>query len=238
MTDERLEAKAYWGSLPFAFYHQDGPQRRIIVDVVRELGREQPIRSVLEFGCNVGRTLHVLSKSLVPTPRVTGLDINEAALEDGRKTYGLDLRTGSEDALAKFADDEFDCAFTVSVFDHMAERSQVRDAIVQLSRIAKRYLLLLEPFDGTDRRAPATETHVQFNYYWNYPELLREIGIVLLNDLWFPLGYGTPMQPRYRLYVAAIEPTVGLSSIFTWRNRLERARWMVRNNPMVKRIWQ
>ena len=34
------------------------------------------------------------------------------------------------------------------------------------------------------------------------------------------------------------EPTVGLSSIFTWRNRLERARWMVRNNPMVKRIWQ
>ena len=65
--------------------------------------------------------------------------------------------------------------------------------------------------------------HVQFNYYWNYPELLREIGIVLLNDLWFPLGYGTPMRPRYRLYVAATEPTVGLSSIFTWRNRLERA---------------
>ena len=109
--------------------------------------------------------------------------------------------------------------------------------LVQLSRIAKRYLLLLEPFDGTDRRAPAMETHVQFNYYWNYPELLREIGIVLLNDLWFPLGYGTPLQPRYRLYVAAIKPTVGLSSIFTWRSRLERACWMVRNNPMVKRIW-
>ena len=34
MTDERLEAKVYWGSLPFAFYHQDGPQRRIIVDTI------------------------------------------------------------------------------------------------------------------------------------------------------------------------------------------------------------
>ena len=239
MTDERLEAKAYWASLPFASYHQDGPQRRIITDAVRELGREQPIRSVLEFGCNVGRTLHVMSKSLVPSPRVAGLDINEAAVEDGRKTYGLDLRTGSEDALAKLGDDEFDCAFTVSVFDHMAERTQVRDAIVQLARIAKRYMLLLEPFDGTNRRALSTETHVQFNYYWNYPDLLREIGIVLLHDLWFPIGYGTPMQPRYRLYVAAMEPTaLGLSAIFVWRTRLERARWMVRNNPTVKRIWQ
>jgi SAM-dependent methyltransferase len=237
MTDERLEAKTYWASLPFASYHQDGPQRRIITDAVRELGRDRPIRSVLEFGCNVGRTLHVMSKSLVPSPRVAGLDINEAALEDGRKTYGLDLRTGSEDALAKLGDDEFDCAFTVSVFDHMAERSQVRDAIVQLARIAKRYLLLLEPFDGTNGRARSTVT--QFNYYWNYPDLLRETGIVLLDDLWFPLGYATRMQPRYRLYVAAMERTeVGLSAMFAWRNRLERARWMVRNIPTVKRIWQ
>jgi SAM-dependent methyltransferase len=238
MTDERLEAKTYWASLPFASYHQDGPQRRIITDAVRELGRDRPIPSVLEFGCNVGRTLHVMSKSLVPSPRVAGLDINEAALEDGRKTYGLDLRTGSEDALAKFGDDEFDCAFTVSVFDHMAERSQVRTLSFNSRASPSDTCCWLEPFDGTDRRAPATETHVQFNYYWNYPELLREMGIVLLNDLWFPLGYGTPMQPRYRLYVAAIEPTVGLSFIFTWRNRLERARWMVRNNLMVKRIWQ
>ncbi len=239
MTDEKRKARSYWASLPFASYHQDGPQRMIIIDAVRELGREQPIRSVLEFGCNVGRTLHVMSKSLVPSPRVTGLDINEAALEDGRKTYGLDLRTGSEDTLAKLGDDEFDCAFTVSVFDHMAELSQVRDAVVQLARIAQRYVLLLEPFDGTNRRALSTETHVQFNYYWNYPNLLREIGIVLLNDLWFPLGYGTPMQPRYRLYVAAMRRSeVGLSAIFAWRNRLERARWMVRNHPTMKRIWQ
>jgi len=239
MADEKQEAKSYWASLPFASYHQDGPQRRVITDAVRELGREQPIQSVLEFGCNVGRTLHIMSKSLVPSPRVAGVDINEAALEDGRKTYGLDLRIGGEDALAKFGDDEFDCAFTVSVFDHMAERSQVREAIVQLARIARRYLLLLEPFDGTNGRALSTETHVQFNYYWNYPDLLREIGIVLLNDLWFPLGYGTPFQPRYRLYVAALERTeVGLSSIFLWRNRLERGRWMVRNHPIVKRICQ
>jgi len=236
MTDERLEARTYWASLPFASYHQDGAQRRIIVDAVRELGRKQPIRSVLEFGCNVGRTLHVMSKSLVPSPRLAGLDINEAALEDGRKTYGLDLRSGSEDALARLGDDEFDCAFTVSVFDHMAERSQVQDALVQLSRIAKRYLLLLEPFDGTSRRAPATETHVRFNYYWNYPALLGEIGLHPLNDLWFPLGYGTPMQPRYRLYVVALEPSVALPAAFIWRNRLDRARWMLRNHPAVEWI--
>jgi SAM-dependent methyltransferase len=198
MTDERLEAKTYWASLPFASYHQDGPQRRIIIDAVRELGRDRPIRSVLEFGCNVGRTLHVMSKSLVPSPRVAGLDINEAALEDGRKTYGLDLRAGSEDALAKLGDDEFDCAFTVSVFDHMAERSQVRDAIVQLARIAKRYLLLLEPFDGTNGRARSTVT--QFNYYWNYPDLLCETGIVLA---------GRPVVPaRLRYPNAAAVPAL------------------------------
>ena len=42
MTDERLEAKPYWASLPFAFYHQDGPQRRIIMMRFANWGASSP----------------------------------------------------------------------------------------------------------------------------------------------------------------------------------------------------
>ena len=124
MTDERLEAKAYWASLPFASYHQDGPRRRIIVDVVRELGREQPIQYVFrEFRLQCrSETFTSCRSHWSLVPRVIGLDINEAALEDGRKTYGLDLRDRRRGCASQSSpDDEFDCAFTVSVFEHMAE---------------------------------------------------------------------------------------------------------------------
>ena len=232
MSDESQEAKAYWSSIPFAYYHTDGPQRRMIVESLRELGRERPIRSVLEFGCNVGRTLHLLSRSLTPSPRVAGLDINEAALEDGRRAYGLDLRTGSEEALRAIGDGEFDCAFTVSVFDHIPDRDLVRSAIVDLSRIAKRYLLFLEPFDGRTERAVSSKN--AFNYYWDYPTLLRELGLRIIHDLWFPLGYATPMQPRYRLYVVSLEPNGRrLPTGFMWKCRLERATWMTLNHPRL-----
>jgi SAM-dependent methyltransferase len=232
MSDESQEAKAYWSSIPFAYYHTDGPQRRMIVECVRELGRGRSIQSVLEFGCNVGRTLHLLSRSLTPSPRVVGLDINEAALEDGRRAYGLDLRLGSEEALSAIGDGEFDCAFTVSVFDHMPDRDLVRSAIDDLSRITKRYLLFLEPFDGRTERAASKKT--DFNYYWDYPALLREAGLRIIHDLWFPLGYATPMQPRYRLYVVSLEPKAkGLSTGFVWKCRLERATWMTLNHPRL-----
>jgi len=235
MTDEVQESKAYWSSIPYAYYHTDGPQRRMIVESIRDLGRERPIRSVLEFGCNVGRNLHLISRSLTPAPRVVGLDINEAALADGRRAYGLDLRTGSEESLSAIGDGEFDCAFTVSVFDHIPDVERVRGAIVDLRRIAKRYLLFLEPFNGRAGR-DLTEKVVKFNYYWDYRALLRDLGLRTIHDLWYPLGYATPLQPRYRLFVVALEPDgERLSTRFVWKCRLERAMWMALNHPRIAR---
>jgi Methyltransferase domain len=236
MANTGNEAEAYWAAHPFDGYHADGRQRTLIVRTVLELQRRagaDGIRSIFEFGCNVGRNLERL-RHVVPNLELAGTDINEGAVAEGRARYGLDLRVGNHTALKEFPDRRFDCSLTLSVLDHISDIDQVRETLIALGRITRRYLLILEPYNGRDERAP--ELRVRFNYYWNYPRLFREAGFSLLHDIPFPLSFETPIRSAYRLYVVGTAPnSVGLSLRFILWSRVERFRFRLaqtfRNKP-------
>lgn len=62
--------------------------------------------SILEIGCSNGWRLASLRERF-PEARLSGIEPSAAAVEDGRKRWGLDLRVGTADDLP-FADGEFD----------------------------------------------------------------------------------------------------------------------------------
>jgi SAM-dependent methyltransferase len=221
------EAKGYWASLPFAWYHADGLQRALVGGAIRQLRRRETIQSVFEFGCNVGRNLEQLRQHVDPALDLVGLDINEAAVADGRDRYHLDLRLGDESALDQFPIQRFDCSFTLSVLDHVPDVGLVLKTIAALKRITRKYLLFLEPFNGRNEPAEegAQEGATLFNYYWDYPTLFRQLDLRLLNDIGYPLSHASPMRRAYRLYVVGVSPNAqGLGFRFTQRCRIHRIR--------------
>ncbi|MBU0617637.1 MAG: class I SAM-dependent methyltransferase, partial [Planctomycetes bacterium] len=142
--DEFQDAKDFWaGRGVETFYREYKPWASLLVGVVRDL---RP-RSVLEFGCNVGRNLHAIAEEF-PDIRLVGIDVNQESIEWGREQWGLDLRYCDEQTLTEFGPGEFDLVFTVSVLDHIPD---IRDVCRALVRCASRNLFLLEvtlPVEG------------------------------------------------------------------------------------------
>lgn len=187
------EAAEWWaGRGLIRWYEKDQTWRR---ELAEKVVAEHPT-SVLDFGCNVGRTLADVH-DLDPSIKCVGVDINGAAIKRGRQLYGLDLRQVSSDYLDSLADDAFDVAYTCSVIDHIEDPAPV---LANLARIAPT-LLLLEPWTGAE--GPA-ESHNPFTYSWDYPARLRALGYsVVVRRM--PLS-GTGLGPLYRLHTARRKP--------------------------------
>jgi SAM-dependent methyltransferase len=192
---ESDDAKRHWAALgvsPSFTREADWP-----AVIARELAELEP-DGVLEFGCNVGRNLRALA-ALRPSTRLVGIDVNREAVEWGREEYGLDLSVGDERALAEFADNEFDAAFTVSVLDHLPDpEPAVRDLI----RITRRQVLLLEPWLGVEGKVVYERNGRQlqpYSYSWDYPALFARIAAGSLSVTPQPLQAGR-WGPHYRLY--------------------------------------
>src|SRR5580765_4557008 len=139
---EVKDAKTYWSSLavPDFYKKTQAHWADFMTDQVLSL---RP-RSVLEFGCNVGRNLFALRE------RATGLilkgvDINAEAVAFGRQERGLDLSQADETFLQAQATDAFDVIFTVSVIDHVPNPKPV---LTEMVRVARLGVLLLEPSLG------------------------------------------------------------------------------------------
>ena len=170
---EQEDAKGYWGSSTFESYKLKQPWSDFIVD---EILKFEP-KSVLEFGCNVGKNILVLNER-APATFTAGIDVNAAATAFGRDN-GLNLAAGDEHSLAIMPDQAFDVAFTVSVIDHVA----TPEAIVrQLARVSKRAILLLEPWLGQEgkvtknlsRKTGKMINTTPYSYSWDYRRIAAE----------------------------------------------------------------
>jgi SAM-dependent methyltransferase len=174
-AEEPENAQAYWSGLASDDFY-DGHQHWRS-SIARRVAATSP-RSVLEFGCNVGRNLRELRTHL-PYTRLVGVDINAEAVERGRARYELDLRRGDESYLHHFLPGEFDVSMTISVLDHLQE---VNEGFEALLRVSARYVFLLEPFTGEERRADTGDglatplTAVPHSYLWDYFRLAGSLG--------------------------------------------------------------
>jgi len=187
---------------PLVYGEAAPPYARIVADCVASMAPA----SVLEFGCNAGRNLHLLRASLSDA-RLLGIDVNPLAVEQGKKLFGLDLRVGDETALAEFREAEIDVSFTVSVLDHIPDIASISRELVRITGHALVLLEITHSVDGkvvtmADESGKAIEGY-PFSYFHNYRKIFEEtLGCPCLLDAYVPVGTGNLLE-LYRLYVFA-----------------------------------
>jgi hypothetical protein len=71
---------------------------------------------------------------------------------------------------------------------------RVEAIIAELVRLTRKYLVLLEPFAGWVERGG--EEFTRFNYYWEYPDLFRRLGVRLVTEFRTPWAIKIPSNDR------------------------------------------
>jgi SAM-dependent methyltransferase len=154
-------------------------------------------RTVVEFGCNVGRNLLAIQVRDAKV-KLLGIDVNAEAVAYGRRRWRLPLVVGDERTLARYPDDAFDVLFTVSVVDHVAEPDPL---LAEMARVAK-VLLLLEPWlkrEGKVSREKIPQTS-PYSYSWNLPKRLDALGRSVETEPYPLTDWG--LGPFYRLHTS------------------------------------
>lgn len=202
-------AKAWYADSSFQPRDHDMGVPAATALVLRLIASAAP-RRVLEFGCNAGRNLAELRQCL-PDATLAGVDVNAASITWGRRRWpDLDLTSGDESALSRFADGSFDVAFTVSALDHVplldrvgAELTRVTDALLVLAEIwGPRTGKVTAMTDARGRRVAAAP----FCYIHDYRRTFESgLGWTNVADFACPAGCGDLLE-TYRVFVFARHP--------------------------------
>jgi SAM-dependent methyltransferase len=163
----------FWGAPPRVYASvSDGERDRI--DAIVGLLPED-VGSILDAGCGdglVANRLHELGYDVV------GVDIEANALE--RLTSSA--RVGSVDALPA-AEGEFDCVLVADVLEHLP-RGSFEAALAELTRVAKRYIVVNSPHEESLVIAQTRCSHCLTAFHSS-----RHTRSISLDDAarWFPL---------------------------------------------------
>jgi SAM-dependent methyltransferase len=134
-------------------YHQAG---RVIADcVVAAWRRHLPVADarVLDFGCGPGRVA-VKVKELMPECRISGSDIDAEAIAWAQRNLANvgEFSVNDPSPPARFGDGSFDVIYTVSVFTHLDEASQLA-WLDELARLTAKGGLLIATVHGAPTHA-------------------------------------------------------------------------------------
>lgn len=139
----RHERKPSW-----AKEYQDSwnaPHRRFLVDHLRRLG---PHTSILELGCNSGPNFIAISSAFSPPPRLHGIDINGAAVDEAQRffakrgwTHATFEQAALPESLASIPDRSWDCIIAVAVLMHLRD---IETTLQHATRIARRHVVFMD----------------------------------------------------------------------------------------------
>jgi 2-polyprenyl-3-methyl-5-hydroxy-6-metoxy-1,4-benzoquinol methylase len=130
--------RTYWQTAPAYLTHD-----KTYYDIAIHIQAWRIAESVFEFGCNSGLCLKVI-KERMPLIRTFGIDLNNVGIKYGKLNFGLDLVCADHTYLKSMQDKSFDICLTRSVLCHIPE-SYIQDISDNLKRIAKQFVLIVEP---------------------------------------------------------------------------------------------
>lgn len=162
-----------------------------------------PIDTLLEAGCGEATTLSVLARELGPRPALGGFDVAWSRVKLGREfaaRHGLAPTLFCADLFRiPLADRSVDVVYTSHSIEPNGGREA--DAIRELARVARKWLVLLEPaYDlaGAEARS-RMESH---GYVRNLAATIKELGLTLVEQRLFPVC-ANPLNPT-GLYLVEI----------------------------------
>jgi len=149
--------------------------------------------SILEAGVGEAKIIsHVVEKMQTPPSAVYGFDISLSRVLYGAayaRQRGQDIRLFTGNMLEiPIADNAFDIVFTSHAME--PNRGQERALIQDLYRVARRYVVLLEP--SWELGNEATRAHIEkHRYVRGIPDVLAELGLDVVEHRLFGI-YGNP----------------------------------------------
>jgi len=209
IEEEKVQARNYWSKIFNKTYMKKKLiQTDIIISTFKKYQTKEEnsgnrIESVFEFGCFSGKNLFFLKKEF-PSVQAFGIDVNEKAIQLGKKKYSIPIQVSNEEGLKEIPTNRYDFVFTLSVIDHLVEPEM---ACRELVRIAKKYIVLLEPFVGIEGKLIKKRKHgsqeweefLPFAYSWNYSRIFSSFEVKELSNKPCPLGK-ISAGPHYKLY--------------------------------------
>lgn len=137
-------------------------------------------RKILEAGCNIGNNL----SSFPSDSLVSGVDMNEKALEKARLSYPyFDFKQGSITKIP-FKDNYFDLVFTRGVLIHI-HPDDVQTAMKELLRVSNRWIFNLEYF-GEDNKMIKWKRGDDLLWYRDMEKRWSELGIKVISSIDIP----------------------------------------------------
>ena len=142
---------------------------------MKEIERMGPIESALEIGCGVGTNL-LLIKEQYPHCILEGVDINEKAINEGKKYFKnhkireIIIKKNKADDIYNYKDNSFDVVFTVATMMYIGT-DKINEIIESMIRIAKKRILFVEMY--TDNKSFYDGEH----WIHNYIKLCKKKGL-------------------------------------------------------------
>lgn len=163
--------------------HKDNDKPYLFTEEIKKAIKDLDIQSVLEIGCGYGNNLEMLKGK-----KVTGLDLSEYAIEQGRIRYPYNqFHVGS--VLDIPLKEQFDLVFTSAVIEHV-KPELLKKAFDEMFRVSKKYILNIEAYDIIEHEI---NWHRGKNEFWTVHMAKRwsEYPVKIMSDY--------DVHPEYRL---------------------------------------
>ncbi len=189
-------------------------------EVARVFGQLGPLGTALEAGCGEATTLSVLAGKLGGTaanrPALSGFDVSWSRVKLGSQfasRRGLSPTLFCADLFRiPLADRSVDVVYTSHSIEPNGGRE--REAISELSRVARKWLVLLEPAHdlATEDARRRMESH---GYVRDLAATIRSLGLDLVEHQRFPIC-ANPLNPT-GLYLVRIGSPAGVAREFRFQ---------------------
>lgn len=113
------------------------------------LGRTIGVKSVIEFGSNIGNNLKAI-KSLIPNCKVSAIEINQKAVEVLKKQ---EVKIYAQSILDFEPDEKYDLAFIKGVLIHINPQ-ELQNVYEKLYNSSKKYILIAEYYNPSPVTIP------------------------------------------------------------------------------------
>ncbi len=150
MTSEfKTEQEAFWaGEFGDDYSRRNSGKAWVATNLAffgKILTRTENVRSVIEFGANIGLNLRAIQQ-LLPNAELTGIEINKSAADELRKWGGAAVIEGS--ILDAKIEENWDLALIKGVLIHI-NPEMLGLVYEQLFRSSRRYVCLAEYYNPT-----------------------------------------------------------------------------------------
>jgi pseudaminic acid biosynthesis-associated methylase len=146
--------------------------------------REFPVKRVLEVGCNRGANLSWIASHVAPRD-VYGVDVNEAALIDGRASVPGANLVWSRGRDLPFRDRWFDLVLTAGVLIHQPDDT-LPLVMSEIVRCSRQYVFCGEYFAESPTEVPYRGQRgalIKRNYGQLYQQLFPELSLLRQGEL-------------------------------------------------------